>query len=316
MLEEAKANDSADGNHDAVKDENSNASNRFLDELMSGSATSSTARELDTVRIPNIDITDCFPDLRKYAPIDHFPIENQPQPKDKPIYIPSPDEMAPIMIPGFFERYPKSPELDKVGEAADKLAHLMKGNASPEEQQKAWEAYAESSKNLPPNLAALRLNLSLYQQDVPGSLSAKVNSYDGKLSLIDYGSYESMGKLDYKAPDSPDLSFNAEKNPEVEKSISEFAQQLQKGVSSEELKQLLSGLLHKLSAANLDSSSATSAIYRGLSREPNNKYDALNISREPSFMVDGKPVRVYVNARMFDKEVTLGVTPEPRKVFG
>lgn len=280
MVEERIKSDSSDGNDNAVKEAGGpDASQRLLDELIGA-------------RFPAIDRL----------------------PADRPNYIPSPDNIAPIMLPGFFENYPKSPELDKVGEASDKLAHLLKGNASPAEQQKAWHEFENSAKGLPPNLAALRLNLSLYQQEVPGALSSKVDSYTGKISLIDYGSYQALGKLDYKAPES--IDFNADKSPDVLKATAEFAERLQKGVSSDELKNLLPELLNKLAAANLDASSATSAIYWALNRAPNSKWDALNISREASYMVDGKPVRIYVNAGIFDKAVSLGITPEPRKVFG
>lgn len=247
-----------------------------------------------------------------FPPIDQLPTAGKGNEKFPPA--PSVDSIAPIMLPEFFNQYPKSPELDKVGESADKLAKLMKDNASPEEQKKAWDDFEKNSKDVPPNLAALRLQKSFYDQGLH-DVAAEANGYNGKLSVVDYGHYDTLNKFDYKEPNIKFFDPTLTDKPEVKQAAAEFAERLQKGVSSEELNKLVPELLDKLTKQGLDSMSASVAIDYALDHAANNKYSNLGDSG-PVFMVDGKPMHIWTAATILGANVQFNCSPEAKKLFG
>jgi hypothetical protein len=260
---------------------------------------------------------DKYPPIDKFPSIDFPPIDKTPAGKGTEQFppVPSLDSIAPIMLPEFFEKYPKSPELDRVGESADKLAKLIKENASPEEQRKAWDEFEKNGKEVPANLAALRLQESFYLQKNASGLTVEVNNYNGKLSVVDYGRYGTLDKFEYKEPNLKFFDPTAEKQPEVVKAAADFAERIQKGITSEELKQLVPELLGRLARAGLDSLQASCAIDWALDHAPNNKYSNPG-DRGPVFVVDGKPVHIWTSATIGGGPVNFNYSPEGKKLFG
>jgi hypothetical protein len=205
----------------------------------------------------------------------------------------------------------ESPEMERVGKDADHLAQLMKDNASPEEQQKAWKEFEDSTKGVSGRDAQQRLQQALDKQHM-GTVVAERNDYTGKMSVVDYGMY---GTLDRSKYDDSNVKYNmdAEKNPDAIKAVQEFADTLQKGVSSEQLKQMMTDLNDKLAKAGLLSLQASVLIDQTLDHLPNNKYSEFG-DQGPLFMVDGKPTHLWTSN--VGGEMLLNYSPAGKKLFG
>lgn len=209
------------------------------------------------------------------------------------------------------ENHSPTQAMEKVGTAADKLAQLTKDKASPEELKKAFGEFEKSTQGIDGRQAAKRLDDAFNSQKL-FMVEAKYNDYTGKFEVIEHGIGGRVENFKYDNPNVRFIDPGLEKDPALLKAADDFAARVQKGVSTEELKQLLPELLDKMSKGGLVDMQAAVMINWALDHTPNNKYSDYGDSG-PLFMLDGKPAHLWIGSTA--GEFLLNYQPASKKLY-
>lgn len=198
-------------------------------------------------------------------------------------------------LPYFFrEGKADPPEMKKVGESADKVAQLLKSNASPEELKKAFDEFEKEARE--PGVkrladAAQRLEDAFIKNGISGKYSAELAN--GKFSVSENGSYQNIGHHSFENQ-GRFYDPSKEQNSVINKSVEEFVKDLSQGMSSKDLNARLSGLLRDMSNAGIFDLAAQSMLSRAIDHATNRPWE----QNGRVFEIDGKPVQILFRGTM------------------
>ena len=196
----------------------------------------------------------------------------------------------------------------EVGESADKVAKLLKENASPEELKKAFEEFQKSAEGVDGKAAADRLQEAIYKERMGATYQADYK--DGKFSVTDIGAYQTLGRFGYENNGVRFADPTATENPQAKQLADDFAKRLSEGVTREDLQKMMPEMLKKMSELGLVDMQASVLIDQALKNLPGEKFDDHGY---PTYNLNGQQGSFWTST--VGGEFLINFKPSPKQVL-